>query len=68
MSHRRPTNNNLRNIVEYLHSIGIYTYGSWTDLKTGEQRHGYMDLGAEDIVKYRKLYEKGELFHEKEDR
>lgn len=58
----RLQNKTLKHAVEYLESIGLSVYGQNCDVETGEQFPSLRVFGPEDVVKYRKLYEKYELW------
>lgn len=60
MAFRRPNNATLRNVVEYLESIGLCVYGSHCDLDTKTlYTSGCQDFHAEDVIRYRKIEEAG---------
>lgn len=53
----RPRNNTLRNVVNYLESIGLEIMGPCVDLETGIRFAAHRNFNAEQTVQYRKLYE-----------
>lgn len=57
----RPQDRTLRKTVEYLESIGLQVYGQNCDLTTGQLFPALRDFGAGDVVRFRELFEKGEL-------
>ncbi|QVJ07723.1 hypothetical protein S1R3Y_000014 [Vibrio phage vB_ValP_VA-RY-3] len=53
----KPRKQTLKNVIEYLDSLGLSVYGAYVDLDTGEAQPGCRDYSLEDIIKLDKLLE-----------
>lgn len=58
----RPSPKTMVRVIEYLNSIDLHVYGPNCDLRTGEVYPSLRDYSGMDAVKYRKLFEKDELW------
>lgn len=63
----RPQPKTLQKVVNYLESIGLNVYGQSCNLDTGQEFNSLSDFDADDVVKYRKLYEQDAFWRIDED-
>jgi hypothetical protein len=63
----RPQAKTIRNVVAHLNEMGLFVYGQCTNLETGQAFPSNMDFDADDIIKYRRMLEKDEIWMEGED-
>lgn len=59
-----PSPKTIKRVVEYLESIELGVYGPCVDLDTGTYYGANMDLGPDEVLKYRKLYRGGKIHDE----
>lgn len=58
---KRPRDKTIKEVIEYLNSIGLHVCGQNVDLDTGQVYPALRDFDPEEAVKYRRLYENDEL-------
>lgn len=58
---RRPRSQTIRDVINYLESIDLAIYGPCVHLDSGLIYPSQMDYDADDVIKYRNLYEKDQL-------
>lgn len=58
----RPRAKTLKEVVEYLNSIGLEVQGPNTDLNDGQELEGLMIFDAEEVAQYAKLYHADKLW------
>lgn len=55
----RPQTRKLREVVEYLESIGLHVYGPNVDLDTRKKGPALRDFSAQEVLWYRRILEEG---------
>jgi hypothetical protein len=59
---KQPRASTVKRIVEHLESIGLGVYGPHIDLSDGELTGANMDFDADQVLRYRTLYNSKKIY------